>query len=152
MYLTARLAHLEEKPNFSIGDTIKRGQVVGRMGNTGQSTAPHLHIDLNFGWHYQLYKMSNIPIDLILAKELMYFIDSELFGVQPHITTYYLDPTYKINGIWKSHPGYDLVPENRHSTKANFNIKWNRSKDARVLLIGSDPGGYGNFLHLGYKI
>jgi len=29
------------------GDTVKRGQVLGRLGNTGASVAPHLHFQLN---------------------------------------------------------------------------------------------------------
>jgi hypothetical protein len=29
-----------------IGDSIKRGQVIGKLGNTGNSTEPHLHIQI----------------------------------------------------------------------------------------------------------
>ncbi len=36
------------------GDTIKRGQIIGYVGNTGRSTAPHLHYEV---------RQKGIPID-----------------------------------------------------------------------------------------
>lgn len=43
-------AHLQESSvTLSPGDTIKRGQVIGNIGNSGQSTKAHLHMQLNEG-------------------------------------------------------------------------------------------------------
>ena len=39
-------AHLANKPTVKVGDKIKLGQKIGIMGNTGHSTGPHLHIEL----------------------------------------------------------------------------------------------------------
>ncbi|MBI1296576.1 peptidoglycan DD-metalloendopeptidase family protein, partial [bacterium] len=55
---TTRYAHLSSAA-VSLGDTIHAGQIIGASGNTGRSTAPHLHFDVRnhsdnavdpFGW------------------------------------------------------------------------------------------------------
>ena len=40
-------AHLQKgSVNVSVGDHVKRGQVLAKLGNTGNTSAPHLHIHL----------------------------------------------------------------------------------------------------------
>jgi murein DD-endopeptidase MepM/ murein hydrolase activator NlpD len=45
--VTSTYAHMGYgSMNLSVGDTIARGQVVGTVGSTGQSTGPHLYFEI----------------------------------------------------------------------------------------------------------
>ncbi|MFT5505849.1 MAG: murein DD-endopeptidase MepM/ murein hydrolase activator NlpD [Gammaproteobacteria bacterium] len=49
--LISLYAHLNEI-NVSIGDTVEKGQIIGKVGETGRVTGPHLHwsLGLNGTW------------------------------------------------------------------------------------------------------
>lgn len=153
MKYTVRYAHLEEMPKLKVGAILKYGDKIGRMGSTGKSTGAHLHIDNRKGSYSYAYRMKDIPFDLDTARQLIWFIDKDLFKTQIHITSYYCDPNYKNkHGEWVYHPALDVVPQNRHKTKENYDIFWNRSKDGKVLLVGSDLSGYGNYIYIEYSV
>lgn len=152
---TVRFAHLEEIPIPLAGDIIFRGDKVGRMGNTGNSTANHLHIDVVEGLVNRIIWLKDIGYEEGKAyspniEQLNHFIDDELFGIKPVITTYFYDPQYKID--WnRDHPGYDLIPIDRHDTDEHFSIYWNRSKTGIILAKGFDKG-YGNYILIGFEV
>ena len=41
--------HLRDKTAFRVGDTVKKGQVIGYMGATGNVTGAHLHFGIKVG-------------------------------------------------------------------------------------------------------
>lgn len=150
---TVRYAHLEYTPGFTKGDIIEGYVKIGRMGNTGKSTANHLHIDVVEGIVHRLLKLSQIGYDKENEynpnlKQLNYFIDKALFDEEIVITEYFGAPSYIGGGL---HHAYDVVPENRHLEPGrNFDIYWNRTKKGVVLGTGTDEF-YGNYLLVGFE-
>lgn len=43
---TVKYSHLKDEPNVSKGDKVNTNEEVGKVGSTGNSTGPHVHIEL----------------------------------------------------------------------------------------------------------
>ena len=146
MKYTVRYAHLAST-DLKIGDMLSRGQKIGVMGSTGQSTGPHLHIDCIVGLcarRYTLHEIEN-GNPTPSPRQLNYFIDAELFDCPPIVTTPYADYQYQ-RDLDKVHCGYDVVP----SKKENTTIYWNRSAKGTVIdKLVNDPG-YGNCIVIAF--
>lgn len=154
MTLTVRFAHLDYLPHWKIGETISEGNMVGRMGRSGQSTADHLHIDLTKGSNAHLYSLHDIENDKPEAgplKQLLYFLDDKLFCVSLVVTTAYAELEYW-NLLHKIHHGFDVVPEDRRSTKDHYDIYWNRSVKGKVIRVANDPYGYGYHICIAFEV
>ena len=153
MTYTVRFAHLAERPALRLGQIIRRGDRIGRMGNTGKSTAAHLHEDTVEGMHTRRYTQGDIEAGTPVAapKQAAYFIDHDLFRIKPIITAGFADPFY-LAEMKKLHMGFDVVPWDRHRSQDHFWIHWNRSMPGRVLWILDDPDGYGICLYIGFEV
>lgn len=64
-------AHLS-KSNVTVGQEIKAGVEIGKGGNTGRSTGPHLHYEVRYQGHYfnpaEIYDFQNNQIKTSLFK------------------------------------------------------------------------------------
>lgn len=146
MKYTVRYAHLESI-SVKEGQTIKEGDVIGIMGNTGQSFGAHLHIDVVRGRQTKIYTLAEIEAGKYTPepKQLNYFIDEGLFKSRPRITTHYCDAEY-MRTLKKLHYGYDVIP--LAATKA---IYWNRSKLGNVSAVFENHAGYGNCVYVTFE-
>jgi hypothetical protein len=151
MTYTVRFCHLLERPKLMVGSIVKPGDKVGVMGTSGQSTAPHLHIDCAEGKHATSYTLADMEngTPKPSPRQLNYFIDKDLFGIEPFITSYYADPEYQ-RALLKVHCGYDVVPMDRHKTTTHHVIRWNRSMPGIVTRVTFDPKGYGHHVYIAF--
>ncbi len=158
MIYTARYAHLKEKPNYKPDQIIEPFCKIGRMGNSGQSSATHLHFDLiqrvSPNRVYRLRELHHFINDLpALMQQHAYFLDDGMFKTELFIPTYFGDPDYyNADDDYKFHPGYDLVPDDRHDTTEHFDIFWNRTFPGLVTNVGYDDIGYGNYITIQYEV
>jgi murein DD-endopeptidase MepM/ murein hydrolase activator NlpD len=61
-FLTTTSAHMQEgSVAVSVGQTVHAGDLVGRVGNTGDSTGPHLHFELRLAGTEAVDAASWIP-------------------------------------------------------------------------------------------
>lgn len=152
MIYTVRFAHLAET-TLRPGQIIKRGDIIGVMGNTGSGTGAHLHLDVVESMQAGRYSLDDMAKGLPVpsAKQAVLFVDDDLFKIKPVVTTYYADPEYYHTRA-KIHCGFDLVPEDRHSTTAHYTIYWNRSMPGRVVKIMENDPGYGNCAQIAFEV
>lgn len=149
MRYTVRFAHLAEPSPLVPGQLVVRGAIIGKMGDSGSGTGAHLHLDVVEGRQAGRYSLNDMTLGVQkpAAFQAMLFIDAELFGIEPVITTGYVDPEY-YREYKKGHWGFDVVPADRHGSTSHYRIRWNRSMDGTVVSVGQDDPGYGNYVQI----
>jgi murein DD-endopeptidase MepM/ murein hydrolase activator NlpD len=63
------------RPLVHVGEIVKRGQVIGLVGNTGRVTGPHLHWAARYGAN------TVNPLDLLAISSTWYSGRSQLSAV-----------------------------------------------------------------------
>ncbi len=151
MVYTVRYAHLEYSM-IDVGDEVRAPALIGRMGNTGASSGAHLHIDCVEGSVRRSWLLSDAENYNVRPayRQLIYFIDQDLFKHPLKITTRFCDISYFFE-YNKIHTAYDVIPSDGDRTDDHFDIFWNRSMPGKVIAKG-DHAGYGNYLHIQFDI
>jgi len=64
-------AHMRENSRrFKSGQRVKQGEVIGQMGDTGNSTGQHLHFELHKGGLWNMAKSNAVDPEQYLEKDL----------------------------------------------------------------------------------
>lgn len=82
--------HMREASPKNVGDLVTKGDIIGHIGTTGNSTGPHLH--------FEITKQNRVPIDsngVIKAPTSGWYWPI----TKKNVDTYYYDPSYFIKNI-----------------------------------------------------
>ena len=144
-----RMAHFDSiEAGIRVGIKVKRGELVGKCGTTGASTAPHLHWDIfkkrPKSWGEYVSGMTKKQVEEIYHDPKEYASGAEEIPMKwDHFGYNFLQ---KIDGKNKGyHPGWDL---NYGSGWDDFRFPVVSPVNGEVVYIGYDgqAGGWGNYL------
>lgn len=80
-YITFLIAH-DNTFDAYVGQTIKQGNQIGNLGNLGNATGVHCHIEVGIGSNLELIQLNNVyetwtfPIDKEIEFEEAFFLDN----------------------------------------------------------------------------
>ena len=148
MTCTTRYAHLSARPKLTVGDTLSQGQVIGKMGNSGQSFGAHLHLDCVKGRRVDGYTLADIERGdpEPWPRQLNWFIDEDLFQAPFKVTTPYADYDYQAK-YKKLHCAYDVIP-----LSGDWSIYWSRTSPGTVVRIAYMPESYGWVVYITHEV
>jgi murein DD-endopeptidase MepM/ murein hydrolase activator NlpD len=113
MGLFHRIGHLKETPVVKTGAWVKRGQLIGYCGTSGNSSGPHAHYDIfntdKYGWTFYVYGWSRTRVQSVFIDPRKYCTNSIPMKAElPSIGYQYLQLVRDTkNGLY-AHPGTDL--------------------------------------------
>lgn len=56
-------SHFSEEPTLQIGESVRKGQILGDIGDTGKATGPHLHFEVRIHHRYGKYYRNGTAFD-----------------------------------------------------------------------------------------
>lgn len=74
----AEYYHLDSL-NVTFGQHVGTGHILGKMGTTGYSTGPHLHLGLMYQWTY----VDPLPVLMSMRKRGQLILGSQYFDTDP---------------------------------------------------------------------
>lgn len=111
-----RLAHFQNTPVVKVGDWIKRGQLIGHCGSTGNSSGPHAHYDCPLldlfkvygSWRQYVYGWNLSQVKKVYDDPIKFCKNGNPMNAEyPLVGFKYLQGVRDAKGIY-FHPGLDL--------------------------------------------
>lgn len=144
---TQRVAHLATI-ECTKGQELQQNDVIGIMGNTGQSTGPHVHTDVIKGKRKKLWRLRQMfpggPVEPD-ERQLNFCVQGIFAPHTERVTTEYDDPGY-LAVRNKHHYAVDVVPKWLNECIGIPYVRYSRSWKGTVLTTGFDRIGYGLYV------
>ncbi len=153
--LKFRIAHMQDGSlNLKPGQTIKAGDIIGKVGSTGRSTGPHIHLEVMVDGHlvdpqtfFQQFPLDNTPQttatqqqpqtqqqpttqsqpdrEVMRDKDGTVIYQSELDEMIREGAKQGLEPNGVIHGLRRK--GFEYIPEKRNVTSVAPALNWSPS-------------------------
>lgn len=136
-----RLAHLQTIPMVRVGQWVKRGDLIGKCGSTGNSTGAHLHYDIPLvnlsrsNWREYVHRLTHAQVKARYGDPKLFCSNSiPMKGELPLVGYHYLQGVRDKSGVY-FHSGEDLNGLNDLGKPVSSPV------EGRVIYVGGDNNG-----------